>query len=58
VEDGSTGLSHLVALHVTTAGALEVRDLPGNVGGNTRTLPLADGRIAVVDEELRVLAVG
>jgi len=66
--DRSTGLttvaswtsdrSRLVALHVGADGALEARDLATDVGWNARTLPLADGRVAVVDEGLRVLDVG
>jgi uncharacterized secreted protein with C-terminal beta-propeller domain len=50
--------ARLVALHVTDRGALEARDLATDVGWNARTLPLADGRVALVDEGLRVLTVG
>jgi hypothetical protein len=63
--DGRTGLTtvaswttdraRLVALHVTPAGALEARDLATDVGWNARTLPLADGRVALVDEHLRII---
>jgi hypothetical protein len=49
--------ARLVALHVTDSGALEAHDLATDVGWNARTLPLDDGRVALVDEGLRVLAV-
>jgi uncharacterized secreted protein with C-terminal beta-propeller domain len=52
------GQSRLVALQVGSDGALEVRDLATLAGADARTLPLADGRVAVVDEGLRVLSVG
>jgi len=65
--DGRTGLTtvtswtsdhaRLVALHVTPSGALEARDLATDVGWNARTLPLDDGRVALVDENLRILDV-
>jgi hypothetical protein len=66
--DGRTGLTtvatwtsdrtRLVALHVTPSGALEARDLATDVGWNARTLPLEDGRVALVDEkQLRILEV-
>ena len=59
VEGGDTGRSRLVALHVDAAGALEAHDLATDVGWNARTLPLSDGRVAVVDDQgLRVLGVG
>jgi hypothetical protein len=50
--------ARLVALHVTDSGALEAHDLATDVGWNARTLPLDDGRVALVDEGLRVLSVG
>jgi uncharacterized secreted protein with C-terminal beta-propeller domain len=50
--------ARLVALHVTDGGALEAHDLATDVGWNARTLPLDDGRVALVDEGLRVLDVG
>jgi hypothetical protein len=63
--DGRTGLTtvaswtsdraRLVALHVTPAGALEAHDLATDVGWNARTLPLTDGRVALVDDHLRVI---
>jgi uncharacterized secreted protein with C-terminal beta-propeller domain len=49
--------ARLVALHVSDAGALEAHDLATDVGANARTLPLDDGRVALVDEGLRVLDV-
>jgi uncharacterized secreted protein with C-terminal beta-propeller domain len=51
--------SRLVALHVDEAGALTATDLVTDLGWNVRTLPLEDGRVAVVDDQgLRVLDVG
>lgn len=50
--------SRLVALRVSESGALDARDLATDVGWNARTLPLDDGRVALVDEELRVLDLG
>ena len=50
--------ARLVALKVSASGALEARDLATDVGWNARTLPLADGRVALVDENLRILDVG
>jgi hypothetical protein len=58
VSSWTSDRSRLVALHVTESGALEARDLATNVGYNARTLPLDDGRIALVDENLRVFDVG
>jgi uncharacterized secreted protein with C-terminal beta-propeller domain len=50
--------TRLVALRVTPGGALEAHDLATGVGWNARTLPLDDGRVALVDEHgLRVLSV-
>ena len=49
--------SRLVALHVSDTGALEARDLVTDVGWDARTLPLDDGRVALVDEDLRVISV-
>jgi uncharacterized secreted protein with C-terminal beta-propeller domain len=67
--DGRTGLTtvaswtsdraRLVALHVAASGALDARDLATDVGWNARTLPLDDGRVALVDDkDLRILDVG
>ena len=51
--------ARLVALTVGADGALQARDLATDVGWDVRTLPLDDGRVAVVDERgLRVLDVG
>jgi uncharacterized secreted protein with C-terminal beta-propeller domain len=51
--------ARLVALTVGADGALQARDLATDVGWDARTLPLDDGRVAVVDERgLRVLDVG
>ena len=51
--------SRLVALHVGQDGALTAHDVATDVGWSARTLPLADGRVALVDENgLRVLDVG
>jgi hypothetical protein len=50
--------NRLVALHVTGQGVLEARDLATDVGWNARTLPLDDGRVALVDDHrLQVLSV-
>lgn len=49
--------SRLVALRVSESGALDARDLATDVGWNARTLPLDDGRVALVDEDLRVISV-
>ena len=49
--------NRLIALHVDSAGALQARDVATDVGWNARTLPLADGRVALVDEGLRVISV-
>ena len=49
----------LVALHVTDNGALQASDLATDVGWDARTLPLDDGRVALVDDHgLQVLDVG
>ncbi|HET6167276.1 MAG TPA: beta-propeller domain-containing protein [Marmoricola sp.] len=64
--DGRTGLTtvtswttdraRLVALHVSPSGALQARDLATDVGWNARTLPLEDGRVALVDDKaLRIV---
>lgn len=59
VNDWSANGSRLVALAVSPDGRLSTRDLTTVVGWNTRTLPLADGRVAVVDDQgLRLLDVG
>jgi hypothetical protein len=58
VSSWTTDRARLVALQVTESGRLEARDLATNVGWNARTLPLDDGRIALVDEDLRVLDLG
>ncbi|MBW8751960.1 MAG: beta-propeller domain-containing protein [Propionibacteriales bacterium] len=51
--------SRLVALHVDEAGALTATDLVTDLGWNVRTLPLEDGRVALVDDQsLRVIDVG
>lgn len=55
---GTADRSRLVALRVSDSGALDARDLATDVGWNARTLPLDDGRVALVDEELRVLDLG
>jgi uncharacterized secreted protein with C-terminal beta-propeller domain len=58
VTSWTTDRARLVALHVTDSGRLEARDLATNVGWNARTLPLDDGRVALVDDGLRLLDVG
>lgn len=58
VSGWSSDRSRLVALRVSESGALDARDLATDVGWNARTLPLDDGRVALVDEELRVLDLG
>ena len=50
--------ARLVAVEVADDGALQAHDLATDVGWNARTLPLDDGRVALVDEDLRVLDVG
>ena len=57
VASWTTDRTRLVALEVGSNGALEARDLATDVGWNARTLPLDDGRVALVDEDLRVLDV-
>jgi uncharacterized secreted protein with C-terminal beta-propeller domain len=57
--NGGGDRSRLVALHVSPSGALEAHDVATGVGWNARTLPLDDGRVALVDEHgLRTLDVG
>jgi uncharacterized secreted protein with C-terminal beta-propeller domain len=51
VQSWMTDHSRLVALKVSTDGALEARDLATDIGYDARTLPLADGRVAVVDDQ-------
>lgn len=46
-----SGRLRLVALSVSPNGVLGARDLATDVGWNARTLPLADGRVALVDEQ-------
>jgi uncharacterized secreted protein with C-terminal beta-propeller domain len=59
VSSWTNGRNRLVALLVTDGGGLQARDLATDVGWNARTLPLDDGRVALVDENgLRVLEVG
>ena len=58
VSSWTTDRTRLVALHVSEAGELVARDLATDVGWNARTLPLDDGRVALVDENVRVLDVG
>lgn len=58
VSSWSSDRSRLVALSVGDGGSLLARDLATDVGWNARTLPLADGRVALVDEDLRVLDLG
>jgi uncharacterized secreted protein with C-terminal beta-propeller domain len=57
VSSWTTDRTRLVALHVSDAGELVARDLATDVGWNARTLPLDDGRIALVDEHLRLISV-
>jgi uncharacterized secreted protein with C-terminal beta-propeller domain len=50
--------NRLVALRVSPTGALSAHDVATDVGWNVRTLPLDDGRVALVDEAgVRVLTV-
>lgn len=59
VSSWTTNRNRLVALHVSASGALEAHDLATDVGWNARTLPLDDGRVALVDEkDLRILDMG
>jgi hypothetical protein len=59
VQSWSSDRSRLVALTVSPAGRLEVRDVATDLGWNVRTLPLADGRVAAVDDRgIRLLEVG
>jgi uncharacterized secreted protein with C-terminal beta-propeller domain len=59
VSTWTNGRSRLVALHVGEDGSLTTRDVGTDVGWSARTLPLADGRVALVDENgLRVLDIG
>jgi hypothetical protein len=58
VSSWTSDRTRLVAIHVSESGAIEARDLATDVGWNARTLPLDDGRIALVDEDIRVLDVG
>jgi uncharacterized secreted protein with C-terminal beta-propeller domain len=60
VEGGSSGLLRLVALHVGAGGALDARDLVTDADWSARTLPLADGRVALVDDQhgVRLLTLG
>jgi hypothetical protein len=57
VSSWTSDRTRLVALHVSDAGELVARDLATDVGWNARTLPLEDGRVALVDENLRVISV-
>jgi uncharacterized secreted protein with C-terminal beta-propeller domain len=57
VSTWTDGRSRLVSLHVSDSGALVAGDLATDVGWNARTLPLDDGRVALVDEGLRVISV-
>jgi hypothetical protein len=55
----SSDRTRLVALHVGAGGQLVARDLATDVGWNARTLPLEDGRVALVDDrDLRILELG
>jgi uncharacterized secreted protein with C-terminal beta-propeller domain len=59
VSSWTSDRSRLVALRVTDGGSLQARDLATDLGRNARTLPLDDGRVALVDDNrLRVLDVG
>jgi hypothetical protein len=59
VSSWNTNRNRLVALHVSASGALEAHVLATDVGWNARTLPLDDGRVALVDEkDLRILDMG
>jgi uncharacterized secreted protein with C-terminal beta-propeller domain len=55
---GNGDRSRLLALRVASNGALSARVLATDVGWDSRTLPLDDGRVALVDQHgLRLLAV-
>jgi len=56
--NGGGDRSRLVALHVSPSGALDAHDVATAVGWNARTLPLDDGRVALVDDGLRILDLG
>lgn len=59
VSDWRRGDSRLIALRVADDGGLTLRDLMTVHGWQTRTLPLDDGRIAVIDvarrDDLRII---
>jgi uncharacterized secreted protein with C-terminal beta-propeller domain len=57
VQSWNGGGGRLVALHVGDDGTLQIDELASHVGWGARTLPLDDGRVALVDENLRVLDV-
>ena len=58
VASWTSNRTRLVGVHVSGSGVLEARDLATDVW-NARTLPLDDGRVALVDDQdLRVLDVG
>lgn len=53
-----SGRSSLLELKVSPTGDLSVHELPGIIQGwNTRVLPLAGGRVAVVDQGVRLLRI-
>lgn len=61
VEDWRDGHARLVALHVGDDGALtafRTWRLQRWAGERVRTLPLGDGRVAIVDEDVRIDDVG
>jgi uncharacterized secreted protein with C-terminal beta-propeller domain len=58
VSSWSSDRTRLVALHVSDTGELVAHDVATDVGWNARTLPLDDGRVALVDEDLRLLDLG
>ena len=58
VASWSSDRTRLVALQVGEGGDLEARDVATDVGWNARTLPLDDGRVALVDDDLRLLDLG
>jgi hypothetical protein len=61
VVDHGYGGARVVALRVTPTGGLDEVDswpLPGWGGSQPRTLPLGDGRVALVTGEVRVVSVG
>ena len=61
VEDWSNGHARLVALHVGSDGALTAfRAWPLHrwAGERVRTLPLGDGRVAIVDKDVQIGDVG